>query len=91
MSIFYFRLDTFDTTYYDDMGSTSTIISNSNVDVTYSDLGLARDFNTLNAFGRFPFPRYRHANLIDAFSRIKDLFGEMELEKYREKRYKGKN
>lgn len=49
MSIFYFRLDTFDTTYYDDIGSTSTITSNSNVDVTYSDLGLARDFNTLNA------------------------------------------
>jgi adenylate cyclase len=30
------------------------------------------DFNSLNAFGRWPFERYRHANLLDAFSRIKD-------------------
>ncbi len=33
---------------------------------------LGIDFNSLNQFGRWPFPRYRHANLIDAFTRIKD-------------------
>ncbi len=30
------------------------------------------DFNSLSRFGRWPFPRYRHANLLDAFSRIKN-------------------
>ncbi|HUW41231.1 MAG TPA: CHASE2 domain-containing protein [Rectinemataceae bacterium] len=30
------------------------------------------DGNTLNKYGRWPFPRSRHADLIDAFSRIKD-------------------
>lgn len=28
------------------------------------------DFRALNAFGKWPFPRYRHANLIDSFTRI---------------------
>lgn len=30
------------------------------------------DDNTLNKYGRWPFPRSRHADLIDAFARIKD-------------------
>ncbi|TFG59274.1 MAG: CHASE2 domain-containing protein, partial [Spirochaetales bacterium] len=30
------------------------------------------DFRSLNDFGKWPFPRYRHANLIDSFSRIKN-------------------
>jgi len=50
--IFYFRLDKFDLIYYDDSGTTSKITSNSDVVVTYSELGLARDFNTLNALAR---------------------------------------
>ncbi len=33
---------------------------------------LGIDFNSLNEFGRWPFDRYRHANLLDAFARIKD-------------------
>jgi adenylate cyclase len=30
------------------------------------------DFNTLTKYGRWPFPRSRHADLVNAFSRIKD-------------------
>ena len=30
------------------------------------------DFRSLDAFGKWPFPRYREANLIDNFARIKD-------------------
>ncbi|MDR1626658.1 MAG: adenylate/guanylate cyclase domain-containing protein [Spirochaetia bacterium] len=30
------------------------------------------DFASLNAFGRWPFPRYRHANLLDALSNIQN-------------------
>ena len=30
------------------------------------------DFRSLDAFGKWPFPRYRHANLIDNFARIQD-------------------
>jgi len=33
---------------------------------------LGVDFQTLSQFGKWPFPRYRHADLIDSFSRIKD-------------------
>lgn len=47
-------------------------IEKRNPDISPDILILGIDFNTLNAFGRFPFPRYRHANLLDAFSRIKD-------------------
>jgi adenylate cyclase len=43
-----------------------------NPDISPDILILGIDFNSLNQFGRWPFPRYRHANLIDAFSRIKD-------------------
>jgi adenylate cyclase len=30
------------------------------------------DFSSLNAFGRWPFPRYRHADLLDALARIRN-------------------
>ena len=30
------------------------------------------DFNTLSNYGKWPFPRWRHADLINAFSRIQD-------------------
>ncbi len=30
------------------------------------------DLRSLDAFGKWPFPRYRHANLIDNFARIQD-------------------
>jgi adenylate cyclase len=30
------------------------------------------DFSSLSRFGKWPFPRYRHANLLDSFSRISD-------------------
>ena len=30
------------------------------------------DTNTLSRFGRWPFPRYRHADLLNSFTRIKD-------------------
>jgi len=33
---------------------------------------LGIDFNSLNKFGKWPFPRYRHANLLDSFTRIQD-------------------
>ena len=30
------------------------------------------DFRSLDSFGKWPFPRYRHSNLIDNFARIQD-------------------
>ena len=30
------------------------------------------DFRSLDAFGKWPFPRYREANLVDNFARIKN-------------------
>ncbi len=33
---------------------------------------VAIDFNSLSKFGKWPFPRYRHADLLNAFSRIED-------------------
>jgi adenylate cyclase len=30
------------------------------------------DFNSLSKFGKFPFPRYRHADLLNSFTRIKN-------------------
>ncbi len=43
-----------------------------NPDISPDILILGIDFRTLNTFGRWPFPRYRHANLIDSFTRIQD-------------------
>ena len=47
-------------------------IEKRNPDISPDILILGIDFNSLNTFGRWPFPRYRHANLIDSFSRIKN-------------------
>ncbi|MDC7241386.1 MAG: CHASE2 domain-containing protein [Spirochaetales bacterium] len=47
-------------------------IEKRNPSISPDILILGIDFNTLNAFGRFPFHRYRHANLIDSFTRISD-------------------
>ncbi|OQY33702.1 MAG: adenylate/guanylate cyclase domain-containing protein [Spirochaetaceae bacterium 4572_59] len=47
-------------------------IERRNPDISPDILILGIDFNSLNSFGRWPFPRYRHANLIDSFSRIKN-------------------
>ena len=47
-------------------------IERRNPDISPDILILGIDFNSLNNFGRWPFPRYRHANLIDSFSRIKN-------------------
>lgn len=33
---------------------------------------VAIDFNSLSKFGKWPFPRYRHADLLNSFSRIQD-------------------
>ncbi|QEN07567.1 CHASE2 domain-containing protein [Oceanispirochaeta crateris] len=47
-------------------------IEKRNPQISPDILILGIDFNSLNAFGRWPFERYRHANLLDAFSRIQD-------------------
>jgi len=47
-------------------------IEKRNPDISPDILIVGIDFNSLNNFGRWPFPRYRHANLIDSFARIKD-------------------
>lgn len=43
-----------------------------NPNISPDILLVAIDANTLSQFGRWPFPRSRHADLIDAFSRISD-------------------
>ncbi|MDR3201511.1 MAG: adenylate/guanylate cyclase domain-containing protein [Spirochaetales bacterium] len=43
-----------------------------NPDISPDITILGIDFNSLNAFGRWPFPRYRHANLLDALSHIQN-------------------
>lgn len=42
-----------------------------NPDISSDILIVGIDFRTLTQFGKWPFPRYRHANLIDSFARIK--------------------
>ncbi|RKX74530.1 MAG: adenylate/guanylate cyclase domain-containing protein [Spirochaetes bacterium] len=41
-----------------------------NPDISEDILIIGIDFKSLDDFGRWPFPRYRHANLIDSFTRI---------------------
>ena len=43
-----------------------------NPDISPDILVIGIDFRSLDSFGKWPFPRYRHANLIDNFARIKD-------------------
>ena len=47
-------------------------IEKRNPNISPDILILGIDFNSLNTFGRWPFPRYRHANLMDSFSRIRN-------------------
>lgn len=41
-----------------------------NPEISQDILILGIDFSTLNRFGQWPFPRYRHADLVNSFSRI---------------------
>ncbi len=43
-----------------------------NPEISEDLLIIGIDFKTLSNFGRWPFPRYRHADLIDAFTRIQN-------------------
>jgi adenylate cyclase len=43
-----------------------------NPDISSDILIIGIDFNSLSKFGKWPFPRYRHANLIDSFAKIQD-------------------
>ncbi len=43
----------------------------SNPDISQDILLVGIDLKSINAFGKWPFPRYREANLIDSLSRIK--------------------
>jgi adenylate cyclase len=43
-----------------------------NPDISPDILLIGIDFRSLDSFGKWPFPRYRHANLIDNFARIRD-------------------
>ncbi len=47
-------------------------IEKRNPNISPDILILGIDFNSLNTFGRWPFPRYRHANLMDSFTRIQN-------------------
>ena len=43
-----------------------------NPNISEDILILGIDFNSLTKFGKWPFPRYREANLLDSFSRIQN-------------------
>ena len=43
-----------------------------NPDISPDILIVGIDINSLSRFGKWPFPRYRHANLIDSFDRIQN-------------------
>ena len=43
-----------------------------NPDISSDILIVGIDFRTLSRIGRWPFPRYTHANLINSFTRIQD-------------------
>ncbi|MFO7850314.1 MAG: adenylate/guanylate cyclase domain-containing protein [Spirochaetia bacterium] len=43
-----------------------------NPDISQDILIVGIDFRTLSRVGRWPFPRYTHANLLDTFTRIQD-------------------
>jgi adenylate cyclase len=46
--------------------------SNKNPKISDDIMIVGIDFNSLTKYGRWPFPRFRHADLVNAFSRIKD-------------------
>jgi adenylate cyclase len=43
-----------------------------NIDISPDILLIGIDFRSLDTLGKWPFPRYRHANIMDNFARIKD-------------------
>ncbi len=47
-------------------------IARRNPNISEDILIIGIDFNSLSRFGRWPFPRYRHANLLDSFTRIRN-------------------
>lgn len=49
-----------------------SVFSRRNPKISKDIVIIGIDGNTLNKYGRWPFPRSRHADLIDTFSRIKD-------------------
>ncbi|HTX71758.1 MAG TPA: adenylate/guanylate cyclase domain-containing protein [Rectinemataceae bacterium] len=49
-----------------------SVFSEHNLKISDDIMIVGIDANTLNKYGRWPFPRSRHADLINAFSRIKD-------------------
>ncbi len=51
-------------------GRVTQSVQNPNISSDIMIIGI--DFRSLNKFGKWPFPRYRHADLIKSFSRIKN-------------------
>ena len=43
-----------------------------NLDISPDILIVGIDFRSLDSFGKWPFPRYRHGNIMDNFARIQD-------------------
>ncbi|MFW5812228.1 MAG: CHASE2 domain-containing protein, partial [Alkalispirochaetaceae bacterium] len=43
-----------------------------NPDISEDILIVGIDFTTLSRFGQWPFPRYRHADLLNSFTRVSD-------------------
>ncbi len=43
-----------------------------NPDISEDILIVGIDFSTLSRFGKWPFPRYRHADLLNSFTRVSD-------------------
>jgi adenylate cyclase len=48
------------------------VIKEQNPQISSDILLIGIDFRSLDAFGKWPFPRYREANIVDNFARIKD-------------------
>ena len=44
-----------------------------NPDISEDILMVGIDFSTLSRFGKWPFPRYRHADLLNSFTRVSDM------------------
>ncbi len=47
-------------------------VSHQNPNISPDILIVGIDFNSLSRFGRWPFPRYRHADLVNGFTRVGD-------------------
>lgn len=47
-------------------------VTRRNPNISQDILILGIDFKSLSTFGKWPFPRYRHANLINSFARIQN-------------------